>query len=351
MLSTDLSTRLEIWTGNPIVRSLALSLILHFFLFGTIEMGYRMGIWRFQILPERWAQSISARDARSMNQQKEAASSSPEVPLVFIDVESSQATETPPEEAKYYSSENSIAGNPDTEVDSVVPKISGTQDKVPKTTDTPRNEEQPQPTPMPLQPAPAATAETPEPPVETETEPIQEAETGPKPGEVVIAKPTRRTIFPKPAFSNTQQPRVVPRPRYRRLADARAGQSSLVGQRMKQDGGVKRYSKAEGLDAKATPFGSYDKAIIDAIQKRWFDLLDERDYARNSQGKVVLTFRLNSDGTVAQLNVLESQVSEILGILCQRAIVDPAPYAPWPRDMLRAVGANHRLVRFTFHYE
>lgn len=351
MLSTDLSARLEAWTGNPVVRALALSLILHLFLFLTVELGYRMGVWKFQMFPERWAQSLSARDTRSKDEQKDAASSSSEVPLVFIDVEATQATETPPEEAKYYSSENSIAANPDTEIDSTVPKISGTQDKVPKTTDVPRSEEESQPKPMPLQPAPASIAEAPEPPVESEPNPIQEADTGSKPGEVAIANPTPRKFFPKPAFSNAQQPREVPRPRYRRLADARAGRSGLVGQRMKQDGGVKRYSLDPGLDVKATPFGSYDRVIIDAIQKRWFDLVDERDYARNSKGKVVLSFRLNSDGTVTQVKVLESQVSEILAILCQRAIVDPAPYAPWPSDMRRAVGANHRLVRFTFHYE
>lgn len=284
-----------------------------------------------------------------MRKQKDTSTQSTEVPLVFIDVEAIQATKEVPEQAKYYSSVNSIAGNPDTQVDAEVPKISGTQEVVPKTTDTPRKIEKTEPEPMPLQPSPVTAEPAPDlQPVKPE--PVskvvskKEAETGP--GDVVVSKPAQRPIFPKPAITPAAQ-----RPRYRRLADARAADTSLAGEKMKQEGGVKRYSIAEGLDAKATPFGAYDRAIIDAIQKRWFDLLDERNYARNASGKVVLTFRLNSDGSVTELSVSDSQVSEILSILCQRAVQDPSPYAPWPADMRRAIGDNHRLVRFTFHYE
>lgn len=119
---------------------------------------------------------------------------------------------------------------------------------------------------------------------------------------------------------------------------------------MQQSGGVRRYSIAEGLDVKAMPFGDYDGAIIAAIQQRWYGLLDERDYARGYTGKVVLTFRLNADGRVTEMRVQENEVSDILALICQRAVLDPAPFAPWPSDMRRMIGADFREVRFTFHH-
>ena len=45
-----------------------------------------------------------------------------------------------------------------------------------------------------------------------------------------------------------------------------------------------------------------------------------------------------------------NEVGEILGWLCQRAILDPSPYAKWPSDMLRSIGTNYREVMFTFYY-
>jgi len=119
---------------------------------------------------------------------------------------------------------------------------------------------------------------------------------------------------------------------------------------MKQPGGVKRFALEPSLDVRATPFGAYDAAIIAAIQKRWYDLLGEREFAANYSGKVVLEFRLNSDGRVTEMKVDETNVTELLALLCQRAVQDPAPFAPWPADLRRLVGKEYREVRFTFYY-
>ena len=37
--------------------------------------------------------------------------------------------------------------------------------------------------------------------------------------------------------------------------------------------------------------------------------------------------------------------------LCQRAVLDPAPFEKWPSDMRRIIGSDRREVRFTFYYE
>ena len=112
---------------------------------------------------------------------------------------------------------------------------------------------------------------------------------------------------------------------------------------------VKRRALISSLDVKATPFGAYDAAIIAAIQKRWYDLLDESNFPPRT-GKVVIEFRLYSDGRVTDLKVSEEDVGDILTVFCRRAISDPAPYAPWPSDMRRMVGKEYRDVKFTFYY-
>jgi hypothetical protein len=47
---------------------------------------------------------------------------------------------------------------------------------------------------------------------------------------------------------------------------------------------------------------------------------------------------------------VENTVGELLGYVCQKAITDPSPFAPWPSDMRRMVGANFREIAFTFYY-
>jgi len=91
--------------------------------------------------------------------------------------------------------------------------------------------------------------------------------------------------------------------------------------------------------------------VSEAIQKRWHELLAERDFAKNHSGKVVLTFRFNSDGSVTDMRVEENEVTEILALLCQRAVLDLAPFAPWPNDMRRTVGADFRNVKYSFHFK
>ena len=37
-------------------------------------------------------------------------------------------------------------------------------------------------------------------------------------------------------------------------------------------------------------------------------------------------------------------------LICESAIREPSPYAPWPDEMRRIIGANYREVTFTFYY-
>jgi hypothetical protein len=138
------------------------------------------------------------------------------------------------------------------------------------------------------------------------------------------------------------------RERPRTLAAARA-QRNLAGEKTLQDGGVKNRGRIS-LDVKGSPFGTYDAAFIAAVQQRWYDLLETTPYVQRS-GKVVLEFRLNHDGRITDMQMADNEVGDILGIVCQRAVMDPAPFGKWPDDMRRMIGNTYREVTFTFYYQ
>jgi hypothetical protein len=103
------------------------------------------------------------------------------------------------------------------------------------------------------------------------------------------------------------------------------------------------------VNAIVTGFSEYDRAFIVAVQSKWYALLDEHRGGMRV-GKVVLEFRLHSDGRISNMKMTDNGVGKILGLYCQSAILEPAPYLPWPDEMRRAIGANHRDVKFTFFY-
>ena len=124
----------------------------------------------------------------------------------------------------------------------------------------------------------------------------------------------------------------------------------LAGQQMKQSGGASRLSLVPSLDVRFSPFGNYDRAMIFAIQRRWYYFLDQGRFAFDKAGKVVVRFKLGSDGGVRDIVVSESDVGDILSFYCSSAIIEPSPYNKWPEDMRRIVGSETRELTFTFFY-
>jgi hypothetical protein len=104
------------------------------------------------------------------------------------------------------------------------------------------------------------------------------------------------------------------------------------------------------LDVKVTPFSSYDAIFISQVQQRWCDLLDSSQFPARS-GKVSTDFLLTYDGRITDVKVRENEVGEILGLIAQRAVLDPAPYDRWPDDMRRMIGSNNRSATLTFYYQ
>lgn len=321
---------------NPLVAAFSISLIIHLGLYGGWKLGKQLGWWQHQATWLLHWNKKKALALRTANAPQPLTSTQREIPLSFMEVDPEVAVAEPPKDAKFYGAQNSKAANPDAVVESAVPKVDGKQDKVPRLVDNPK------PQPFPLQPSPPA--EVPKPVEELQPKP-QPTEA---PGDLAKLKPAE--IKPKDGKTDAVvgEAPVVPRERPRTLAAARQQKPMLAGEKMKQDGGVKLRQRGS-LDVKATPFGAYDAEFIAAVQQRWYDLLDSTPFAHRA-GKVVLEFRLNYDGRITEMNVGDNDVGEMLGLICQKAVLDPAPYRAWPSDMRRMIGANHREVTFTFYY-
>lgn len=241
-----------------------------------------------------------------------------QIPTIFIEVSPDQAVADPPEDTPYYATANTRAANPDPATQPQA-EIDGSQTVMVKTFDV----LQPQPELLELAPP---------------TEIIPELEPLPEPA---LNEPSDLTIRPQ------SKPEIL-RPRPRTLVEARMRQGIQVGPRMRQEGGTDRRG-AISLDAKASPFGAYDAALIQAVQKRWYDLLDASAVAPRP-GRVVITFTLHADGRITDAKVAEEEVGEIRSLYCRKAVTDPAPYQAWPEDMRRLQGRDYRDIRFTFHY-
>jgi hypothetical protein len=327
------SLRLEQAETSRLAWAFALSVCFHLLIFGTYYTGQKFHVWQRLHWPS-WLQS--PRMLTELLKKKPLVPVVPpqqtQVPLMFVDVSPAQAVTEPPKNPKGYSDRNSVAANADAKKNTEIPKIDGKQTQVVRTRDVQRE------TFVPLQPSPPA-----QPPQKEQLE--EKPKPAYTPGDMAIAKPT-----PKPRKDEGDAAEAKPaRPRTVREALARMQSNNLPGEKMKQDGGVPRRALDPGFDVAASPFGAYDRALIEAVSHRWYSLLDQHDYVLNSRGKVVLQFHLHADGSITELSVAENTVGEMLGLLCQRAVLDPQPFAVWPADMRRLLG-NTRSIQFTFYY-
>jgi outer membrane biosynthesis protein TonB len=327
-----MSLRLERAETSRLAWAFAISLLAHLLLFGTYHAGRKLNLWDRLHWPA-WLQSQRMLSQILKKQQLAALQPQPvQVPLMFVDVSPDQAVAEPPKNPKGYSDRNSVAANPSATKITNLPKIDGKRPEVVRTVDAPREKF------LPLQPSPPKQAEQQE-------QPEQKLKQAYTPGDLVMAKPSPKA---QPDAGDAAEAKPH-RPRTVQEALARLQNNRLPGQQMKQDGGVARHALEPGFDVAASPFGAYDRALIDAVCQRWYSLLDQNQYIENTQGKVVLQFHLHPDGTITEMNVAENTVGEMLCLLCQRAILDPQPFAPWPADMKRMLGSS-RSIQFTFYY-
>lgn len=314
---------------QPIEKSLAvaiaLSLVIHLGLFGTWRLGQKLGWWTHH--PSwlvKFTQKLTAAKTRPLQARQQPQNQRQEIPLSFLEVDPATAVEKPPENAKFYSTKNTVASNPDPD-SKPVPKVDGQQEQVARLMD---NEK---PKPFPLQPSPPKPEEPP---------PPKTGQPAEKPGDIAFNKD------PNTGLANTNKG-VPPHERPRTLAQA-GKKATLVGEKMRQIGGAEIRGRV-AFDAKATPFGDYDLAFISAVETRWRYLIDNNLVTPRS-GRVVCEFKLTYDGRITDMKIENNEVGEILGMFCRNAIEDNQRYAKWPDEMRRTINANSREIRFTFYY-
>jgi len=257
-------------------------------------------------------------------------------PTVFVEVDPEMIAPQAPKAAKYYGANNSVAANKEIKIASSVPNIEGRQDKVMKTT------EDAKPKAAPLQPSP------PPPPQPTPSQPPPKNSY--TPGDLAMAAAAKKAEDKegKSEADATVQPQAQPvYERPRTLAEALARKGTL-GEQAKQNGGVNNVSMKSALDVQGSPLGAYDAQFIEAVKTRWYQLLENR--SANAPGKVVVEFRMHPDGRITGVKVTVNEVTDLLATICQQAILDPAPYPPWPRQMRLDIPADYRDVQFTFYY-
>ena len=326
------SLRLEQVEVSRLAWALALSLAVHILLYGGYHVGNKHHLWQNLHWPA-WLQPPKVlTDLLTRKKLPLQPPQRQDIPLIFVSVNPAQATAEPPKDAKYYSDKNSRAANPEADKITGTPKIDGKQTEVVKTEDIPREKFTPLQPSRPIQQSQEAQPEIKPKPAYT-------------PGDLTLAKPSPT---PRTAEGDANEAKPA-RPRTLKEALARQQDSRLPGEKIKQDGGVSRRHEMASLDTKATPFGAYDAALVEAISQRWFTLLDQREYASDSRGKVVLQFRLHYNGRITDMSVADNTAGEVLGLICQKAVLDPAPFAAWPSDMRRTLG-DTRNIQFTFYY-
>ncbi|MBM3900997.1 MAG: hypothetical protein FJ379_02730 [Verrucomicrobia bacterium] len=294
-----------------------------------------------------------------------------EVPLQFVEVDPTTISDAP-DDATFFSTANTRAANPDPKTSPQnKPRLDGKREDSLKTFDTAKPTQKAQPTPEaespPDQEAVAERRATPtpkpagqEPKLVEKAPPREEVQPGTAPGETLLAKATLKSqeLKPLPQTQQTPQKATQPeeqaRPQKRRtpkrLAEVMPARGLIVGETMRQEGGVSRMSVESSLDVKASPLGDYHYRMVLAVQQQWYRLLEERRYALERIGKVVVSFDLHSDGSISGIETKQSEVGETLSFLCELSVMQPAPFGRWPADIRRMVGGDVIPVTFTFNY-
>ena len=103
-----------------------------------------------------------------------------------------------------------------------------------------------------------------------------------------------------------------------------------------------------GVAPKDSLFREYDEKMSKRIEKRWVELTPL--IQMRGAGQVVVDFRLSPDGQVSDVRVRPTRLLGFAVEICKQAILDCAPFDPWPAEMRRLIGETGREVTFAFNY-
>jgi len=268
-------------------------------------------------------------------------------PRQFMETDASQVTGEEPKDAQYYSDRSTVAANPENPTGKTgdTPYLEGQETRMMSTENVVPDLNPPTPAPAPVPALPPPTpVEPPKPIVEEPQKKL--AEEGQK-----VVEEKKVAMLEKPAElpKSVPPPVAIPQPPPVPVAPS-SGSAREIGARKSRltAVGVGRMGIA-AFNVAGSPFGEYDKALIRAVQSRWYALISQNGLYERS-GTVTLHFYLLQDGSVKDMEFKDNTAGEILGLFCQKAVVDSAPFAPLPNGLRLLIGNDPREVSFTFYY-
>jgi outer membrane biosynthesis protein TonB len=324
-----------------VARALALSLLIHLLFFGLWRLGLEQHWWQGGWRPS-WLRALAQKMVMPVKVKIPArpAPQAEPTPLLFVDTDPALAVPEPPKNAKFYSANNVLAANKEIKKESDIPNITGSQTKELKATASGKPKAQAlQPTPKPQESQEEKAASQPK------------SRQSITPGDLVMAKPRELmdTNQGKAEVGTGAGQEAQPEHHRPRTIQEALAERGMLGQRTRQSGGVHNLQADPSFTAIGTSYGDYDAEFINAVKTRWYQLLET--HGETPPGQVVVEFTLLPTGRVTDFKVVSNSVDDLSGVICRSAILDNAPYRPWPKQMQIDLGADHRDVRFTFYYE
>jgi hypothetical protein len=98
-------------------------------------------------------------------------------------------------------------------------------------------------------------------------------------------------------------------------------------------------------------FAPYDSDFISVIQQHWVGMLDAASGLAPKKGQVAVSFLLYSDGHVSNFRVVRTTMDESVTLICQKAVLECAPFAPWPPEMKQVINNDSHEIQITFDFE
>ncbi|HEY1789978.1 MAG TPA: hypothetical protein VGJ73_17665 [Verrucomicrobiae bacterium] len=293
--------------GERVALALAISLFIHTLIWAGYELNRDF----------HWMPKLPFLAAKKVPMQVQRY----EEPLEFVTVQT-PATQAPVK-ADYISNKNTVAADTSQNKDSQKPQLDGKQADVPETVDEIR--------------AQIASEQAAEQKQASASQGNGKSKPAQSEGDLTLGKPDKAT-----------EPQEQPRPRTLKEAYQQMA-SRFPSMTMKEEGGAQHKAQMPAFDVKVTGFGDYDERFVETVRQNWWNLLDSRQFAMDRTGKVVILFCLNYDGSINQVRIAENSVGELLGYVCEKALLDGAPYERWTEDMRIKLG-DHMDVQFTFDY-
>lgn len=139
------------------------------------------------------------------------------------------------------------------------------------------------------------------------------------------------------------QPDARPTPRAR----PRLAPELLSGPLMESNSSARRRGDL-AIDATFSEFGEYQQQFYAAVQAGWYQEIEFFEPI-DTATRVHVRFRIKADGTVDNVEAVQTTASKLATVICVTAITKRSPFRPWTEEMVEVFG-KERWLNVVFHY-